>query len=138
MAGIGRTRASVRFFGEDLDPAEVSRLLGSSPTKQNRRGDVLQSGHILKQGSWRLAATESSPGDLENQIRSLLAGLTQDLSIWRGLTTIYQGDVFCGLFMEFFNEDAELSAAVMAMLAERGLRLDFDIYAPDREDQKLH
>ena len=138
MAGIGRTRASVRFFGEDMDPAEISRLLASNPTAQNRPGDVLQSGHVLKRGSWRLTATELEPGDLESQIRSLLEGLTQDLAIWRELTARYQGDVFCGLFMDFTNEGAELSAALMAMLAERGLRLDFDIYAPDRKDEKLH
>ncbi len=68
-----------------------------------------------------------------------LAGLTLDISIWRDLTTRYQGDVFCGLFMGFFNEGADLSASVLTMLAERGLRVDFDIYAPsDRQDQKLN
>jgi len=133
MAGIGRTRASVRFFGEDLDPAEISRLLASEPTNQNKRGDILQSGHVLKRGSWRLTAPEKSPGDLERQIASLLAGLTQDLSVWRELTTRYEADVFCGLFMDIYNEGVELSSSVLTMLTERGLRLDFDIYAPDQD-----
>ncbi len=138
MAGIGRTRASLRFFGEDLDPSEVSQLLGSGPTNQNRRGDATQSGHVLERGSWRLTSEDLEPGDLESQIRNLLAGLTQDLSIWRELTSRYQADVFCGLFMDFFNEGVELSASMLTMLGERGLRVDFDIYAPDRQDHKRH
>ena len=136
MAGIGRTRASIRFIGEDLDPTEISRLLTSEPTAENRRGDILHSGHVLKRGSWRLAATEFDPGDLVSQLRSVLAGLTQDLAVWRDLSARYDGDLFCGLFMHFSNEGESLSPSLLTMLSDRGLRLNFDIYAPDQPDQK--
>jgi len=47
MAGISRTRASIRVFGEDLDPGEVSALLGEQPTHQSRKGDTHPSGFVV-------------------------------------------------------------------------------------------
>ena len=138
MAGIGRTRASIRFFGDELDPAEISGLLGAEPTHSGRKGEVAPSGHVLKRGSWRLAVSERAPGDLDGQIKSLFADLTNDLSIWRDLSERYDADVFCGLFMDFFNEGAPISRTVLQLLSERGLRLDVDIYAPSEQNQPLH
>ena len=41
MAAIGRVRASLRVFGEALDPDEVSALLGRPPSRQHRKGDKI-------------------------------------------------------------------------------------------------
>lgn len=40
----------------------------------------------------------------------------------------FRADVFCGLFMEDFNEGISLSHETLQKLAERGLMIDFDIY----------
>ena len=42
MAAIGRVRASLRVFGEALDPDEVSALLGRPPSRQHRKGDKVE------------------------------------------------------------------------------------------------
>ena len=39
MAAIARVRASLRVFGDTLEPEEVSALLGHEPTRFHRKGD---------------------------------------------------------------------------------------------------
>jgi hypothetical protein len=42
LAGISRTKAALRISGDDLDPDEVSKLLGAAPTESARKGDARQ------------------------------------------------------------------------------------------------
>jgi len=42
-------------------------------------------------------------------------------------------DLFCGLFMKESSEGFSISPATLAMLGERGIELQFDIYAPINE-----
>jgi hypothetical protein len=73
------------------------------------------------------------PGDLDGQIAGLLAGTTEDLAVWQRLTSAYDADIFCGLFLEEGNEGISLSPQTLRLLGERGIKLDFDIYAPDAQ-----
>lgn len=133
MGELSETHASLRFFGDDLDPDEITRLLGKSPTKAERKGDVIRrDGAVpdltLRQGSWRLDAHSVVPGNLDAQIAELLRGSSPDLNIWRRLSAAYRGDVFCGLFLRTYNEGLSLSPTTLQSLADRGLLLDLDIY----------
>ena len=134
LAGLGRTVATLRFFGDDLDPDEISRLLGVLPTKSVRKGEVQRFPNgrevVPRRGSWRLEVADRSPGDLSSQIVELLSAVTEDLSVWSDLSLRYRGDVFCGLFMEEGNEGEELSPEAMFLMGARKLRLDLDIYGP--------
>jgi hypothetical protein len=126
MAGLGRTRLALRFFGEDLDPQVVGQVLGADATAAAVKGETRTDG-------WRLRIADRAPGDLEGQLRELFASLTPDLDAWRTLSARYGGNVFCGLFMDGGNEGMSFTPATLAMLADRGLRLDLDIYdAPER------
>ena len=68
--------------------------------------------------------------DLGAQIEWILARLPSDLAVWSQLTSRYKTDMFCGLFLERSNHGVSLQPATMAKLAERGIQLGFDIYAP--------
>lgn len=129
-ARIGRTVASLRFFGEDLQPEEVTRLLGVAPTQSQLKGDVSPSGHVRPVGGWWLRVEEREPGDLEDQIVALFSELTDDPQVWADLNARYRGDVFCGLFMDTTNEGLELKPETLLMIGQRGLRLGLDIYDP--------
>lgn len=134
MGPFTETRATLRFHGSDLDPDEVTRLLGKAPTDTGRKGDLLRPDRpdrIAKQGRWRLEAPDSISGNLEAQITEILAGATKDLSIWQALSVAYRGNIFCGLFLNSQNEGLSLSPSVLFALAERGLALDLDIYGHD-------
>jgi len=133
MAVLSGSAASLRFFGDDLDPDELTRLLGCQPTKSERKGqeivgNVTGKNRTARSGGWRLRAERREPGDFDAQISEILDQLTDDMSIWQNLTSRFQADVFCGLFMEEGNGGISLSNETLRRLAERGLTIDFDIY----------
>jgi hypothetical protein len=99
MATIARSVATLRIIG-DLDPGEVTRLLGSSPSESQTKGEELRgkSGHprVAKFGAWRVHASETSPADLDVQVKEILSRLTSDLAAWKELSTRFDIDLFWG------------------------------------------
>jgi hypothetical protein len=89
---------------------------------------------VARTGTWRLVAGKRMPGDLDGQIAELLAGLSDDLSIWADLTARFEADVFCGLFMRGGNEGLCLSAKTLQDLGSRNLPLNLDIYDAGTRD----
>ncbi len=79
MAQLNETVATLRFFGDKLDPDELTRLLGSAPTKGAKKGGVWHTRNgtekIAKSGFWRLETADRSPGDLDTQIAELFKNL---------------------------------------------------------------
>lgn len=139
MAHLARSVASLRIFGDDLQPEEISRLLGCAPTKAWPKGHahVSKSGRefVKKSGGWLLHASDTEPENLDGQVSELVAKLTSDLGIWAGLAQRFQVDLFCGWFMEGSNEGVSVSTATMGALAERGIELSLDIYGPDEKSE---
>ncbi|MDG2527461.1 DUF4279 domain-containing protein [Caulobacter endophyticus] len=135
MSQLHQTAATLRFFGEDLDPDEITILLKGPPTQSCRKGDErpLHGGGTARErrGSWRRTVDRRSPGDLDAQIEELLADLTQDMTVWKALSDRYQADMFCGLFLREGAEGLALAPATLLTLGLRGLKLDLDIYGPE-------
>jgi hypothetical protein len=137
MAKIHETTMTLRFFGDDLDPNEITSRLGCQPTVGAKIGEVWTTVRgtekIARTGTWRLNANKRQPGDLNAHVAELLAPLNDDLSVWRDLTARFKADVFCGIWMTQSNEGTSLSAESMMNLGARGLPLEFDIYDPSPE-----
>lgn len=135
MIHQGRTVASLRFFGETLDPDEITRLLGKLPSDAERKGDVVgpRKNRVARQGSWRLNAVDREPGDLAAQVDEILAGTTTDLAIWKQLAQTHQVDLFCGVFLTSSNEEVRVAPAALSKLGERDIQLSLDIYAAVEE-----
>ncbi|NHF67530.1 DUF4279 domain-containing protein [Xanthomonas hortorum] len=136
MGALEYSVATLRFFGDDLVPDEISALLLGSPTASKHKGQELKSKSgvvsIAKTGSWRLTSTRREPEDLEAQIFEILDQLTQDLSVWAHLSNRYEPDLFCGIFMAGRNDGLPLSAKALLALGQRGISLGLDIYDPTR------
>ena len=134
MTELHKTAASLRFFGDDLDPDEVTVRLGAKPTVGVRKGGTWRTlvgvEKTASKGQWRMTVERRSPGDLDGQLEELLAPLTTDLAVWRDLSGRFQADVFCGLFLNEFNEGISLSPRTLEALGLRGLSLDMDVYGP--------
>lgn len=130
MTVIHETTATLRFFGLELDPDEITRRLGKSPSAGVIKGEILPSRieRVARTGSWILKVRDQKPGNLDDQIDELLRPLSNDLSIWQDLTVRFQADVFCGMFMHEGNEGITLMAETMIKLGSRNLFLHFDIY----------
>jgi hypothetical protein len=126
---MGRTTACLRFYGEQLDPDEITRLLGKKPSAVHYKGDVVGSRkRILPHSSWRLEADVREPGDLPAQIEEIFSGATSDLSVWRQLARRYRTDLFCGVFLYATNEEFYVPPDALLMLGERGVQLSLDVY----------
>lgn len=139
MAHLDRSVAALRISGDDLDPTEITEALGREATRSQRKGDVLtgkKSGisRTVKFGMWLLQASDREPGDLDGQIVELFDQLSPSLEVWSSIGTLYQMDLFCGLFMRVSNEGTELSAASLIALGQRGIQLSLDIYSPTIEE----
>jgi hypothetical protein len=129
--------ATLRISGDDLVPEAISALLGFDPTGSHLNGqtDVLSSGavRVRKTGLWSISTKHSRPANFDGQVAELLGQLTDDLTVWRGLSDRYDIDLFCGWFMGDSNAGIEIGVATLKKLAQRGIRIDLDIYAPSSE-----
>lgn len=141
MADIGRSMVSLRIAGRELDPDVLSRRLGHPPTAAARMGDSYTTRRgvirVVREGYWRLESGEPDAIPLDTKIRDLLDSLTQDIQTWRDLAGQYHIDLFCGLFMDAWNEGLTLTRGVVQLLAERQIPIGFDIYAPVDSDTAI-
>ena len=134
MSDISKTKVSLRIFGQDLIPEEITALLGCLPTQSAKVGDVdprqMPSSRIVKEGFWRLEFDKENILPLEKKVDLLLNELTNDLKSWETITLKFKAEIFCGLFLNNFNEGFMLSPKLTKKLSDRNLEIGFDIYLP--------
>jgi hypothetical protein len=137
MAALAKSKASLRVFGDNLSPQEVTESLGCPPTEAWLKGDVRQfeSGRtvVRKTGAWLLEATESEPAAFDAQVSEILHKTTPDLMVWATLNKKYEIDLFCGWFMNESNEGVSVTPETLRKLGERGIELSLDIYGAGDE-----
>ncbi len=133
MAAIARVRASLRVFGDALEPDEVSALLGHEPTRCHRKGEKCgpHRGSIEPTGAWILDSRMPERAEVEDHVESILGLLTSDTDEWASLTDRFSASVLCSLFLDQYNEGFELSPRLCKALASRGLVIAFDLYSGD-------
>src|SRR5689334_883760 len=99
MPALDHTAASLRIFGDDLDPLEITRLLGHEPSSAERKGQEIvgkstRAIRVARTGSWYLVAERRAPGDLDAQIVEILSKLSSDLGVWQQLAERFRIDLF--------------------------------------------
>ena len=139
MPELHQSAASLRIVGDSLVPDEITAQLGCEPTSSGAKGEVVPARanrreRKMRSGAWMLNAEDASPGNIDGQAMEILGKLTQDLEVWRSLSSQFKIDLFCGLFMKVGDEGFELSADTMSELGSRGIKLDLCLYGPIRED----
>jgi len=136
MPAISRALATLRVIGDDLDPIEISHLLGRQSTRSHRKGEDLRKPkakipNVARSGLWALEAKARAPGNINQQIEELLTSVTTNLSVWDALANRYKLSVFCAWFMEGGNEGEDISADTLRALSDRRISLSLDVYGPD-------
>lgn len=137
MSGLSSSSASLRCVG--VDPAEVTAALGRPPSKSRTMGEpVVLNGKVMRsaQGGaliatidiWLYRAALREPQDVDGQIEEICAALTGDLSVWRALGAQGRLELCVGLSMRERNGGMSIASRSLALLAERGVMLDLDIY----------
>ena len=136
MDNLQRAIVTLLLHGDDLIPEEITAILGAQPTLGVRRGDefVGHQGSLItaKTGRWDVSTGWHEPPCIDEMICEVLHSLTDGVQIWRDLMTRIDGYVSVGLY---FHEDSwtggiTLEPQTLRLLGDRGLALDFDMYAP--------
>lgn len=121
----------------DLDPAEVSRLLGAEASFSYAKGDPRPSKSATKpyeSGMWGVNVPDASPENFDLQITNLFEPLSSDLSIWQGLAERYKLELFAGAFLQEESEGFTLSVEAMRLLVDRGVKFSVDIYTASSDE----
>lgn len=134
MAKADRSSATFRIFGDDLNPDEISKLLGCEPTQSQTKGQVFTAKSSDKQrtaktGMWQLSATECEPENLDAQIKEIFQKLPDDEDFWNQLAARYGLDIFCGVFVNVSNGVTWIAPESLQILSSRKVILKLDIYA---------
>lgn len=141
MARVTKSSVALRISGDDLDPDEITKLLGPSPKTSKRKGDKTvspKSGRewVAKTGIWMLEAEDREPEDIDGQIEELLKQLTEEIGVWEKIADQFKVVLVCGLFMEEANEGMSLSSRSLLELGKRRIELWFDIYGGSDEQRE--
>jgi len=138
MGILQKSAALLGFYGEDLDPDEITARLGTQPTTAVRKGEIWLTRRgaekMARTGSWRLEVDDCKPEDLDGQITRLLSPMSNDFEAWRAFSARYRGRIFAGLFLSSGAEGLSLQPGTLQMMGERGLTLDLDIYGCEVPD----
>lgn len=136
MPLLNHVRVSLRIVGDDVDPDEITQLLGREPDFGLRKGQTVVSNtgkeRVERRGRWIIQSERRDPSDPNTQLRELLESTTSDVEVWKSITAQHHVDIFCGLFMLAENEGLVLSPETIKMIGDRGIPLWFDVYAPER------
>ncbi|MEL6505679.1 MAG: DUF4279 domain-containing protein [Pseudomonadota bacterium] len=129
-------RTSLRILGDDLDPDEITRNVGCSPSRSCRMGEpwITPGGTPLacRTGSWILDA----PGNLDCPIDDLLDMQALWLlskchghrDFWTEISKKYEVHLFIGIFLGEKTNAFFLGPKTMNSLSEIGIGLDFHLY----------
>lgn len=136
---IDRVKISLRVAGDDLDPDEVTEVMGVEPTFAARKGEMVDVlGGLRKQptGLWVLDLGDSPEWELADGISTLLDRMPDAPELWADLADRYKIDLFCGAFLRATNRGFELPKELIRRMADRRLVFSVDIYcgAPDEPD----
>ena len=132
---VDEYQLTLRVSSDDLEPEDISTLLGIEPTSARRMGDLVgeprEGGPTARTGSWHLKTPAEPGAGFEGLVTALLNRLPADQSVWAALRENCKVDLFCGVFLRNWNRGMTLSPEMMNELSRRGIELGLDIYAPN-------
>lgn len=123
MGELRNITISFRIISNTHTIDDVTRIIGVEPTgnKVFRRGDTTKT-------IWYVEETSNQEQSIDTRIRSLVASVTAARDTWPKETTHWRKELFCGLFLETWNEGCTLSSATLQLLVQDNIDLSFDIY----------
>ena len=145
MAGAGRatlrathTIGTFRVLGDDLDPPEVTRILGLTPTHAHRKGDA-HGRFRRRSGFWGIDSRVPRSGTVAQHCTELLAPLVNRADAIRELQ---RRAWFVGIHVSTFLGADRVSAPirvdpdVSSRAAALGITIDVDVYPSGRPQSR--
>src|SRR5215207_3604280 len=133
---LQRASVTLLIHDDDLVPEELTALLGREPEIGVRKGETFVAHHgrvmTARTGKSILGTGYREPPCIDAQITELLGSLPESLDVWSDLTARFDCYVTVGVYFadDSWTGGIVLEAQSLRMLGERGLGMDFDMYAP--------
>lgn len=122
---------SFRIISHANTADDITTLLGIEPTGYK----TIHAENRLKT-IWYLEEGANDEVSLDKRIRSLVTKVITTRETWPDEINQWNKEVFCGLFLDRWNEGFLLSAATLHLLAVNTIDLSFDIYdSPTKVDR---
>jgi hypothetical protein len=136
---IDAAALSLNIYGDDLDPDEITGLLGVAADAQSTpRGQHATGQPGFPDGCWTHKVESAGPGNPADQaLAGLLDRLPSDPSLWACLVQSYQIQIFFPVGFMDCNKGFGLSALNVQRVAALGLGLEFGLYAHDKMPPEL-
>ena len=133
--------ASLSIVGDDLEPDEVSRLLGCEPDDSHRVGDRVSSRSttLRKNGAWSIQDDCLPTESLSTKIEAVLDRISVDPLAWQAARGRFDAILFCGIFLnqpDKLGEMVTLPEALLRRVSDLGLRLELDVWPPAGEEPR--
>ena len=122
---------TLAIYGEDLDPDEITGLLGVRPTESHRRGDRPKpdSRFPFRQGAWFLECRRMARVSPDDLTKAVLDQLPTDPQRWRSIQERFSIRLVYGLHFSGWNKGFELPRELVARIGAIGASMGFDLYA---------
>ena len=126
------SRASLRIFGDTLQPEEIGSALGLQATHTHLKGELLSPKHttVRRESGWLIQSPLSERSDMVDHLKWLLDSLEPKRDVVRELSRRYRIDLFCGFSSGSGQGGFTLDSATLARIAELGVPLALDLYPP--------
>lgn len=129
---------SLTITSDDLQPGEITALLGIQPTSHHLRGDAFgKRGHIYKFGQWNYSTCRldfRSGKSCEKEFDDFVRSLPDDAAVWERIASQHEAQVFIVLWMRTWNREFDISTFALGELARRRLRLHIDTYLESEDE----
>lgn len=129
---------TIRFFGDELNPDELTKLLECEPSEAYKKGHIVTptiKPRTIKTGTWFLSVERNPDQTLEEIISELLEKLTNDLEVWKKMSKRFEISIYCGAWIKGWNRDVWFSSGLLTKIAERNLSIGLAIYC-DGDDEE--
>ena len=129
---------ALRFFGDDLEPDEITAVLGIQPTESHRRGDIrrTRSGRAIgewREGAWLYKEKSDDVESIEEALASFVQKLSESKEKIRSISCRPDVSLADISSAEFGNSDRQfpsigLNLNLLEALAEMGLEFGWTFY----------
>jgi Domain of unknown function (DUF4279) len=129
---------AIEITGDDLEPDEITSLLGVSPTQQQAKGKLVSNpngrrSRMGRFGRWslQLQPSETDEWDVAEATKLLISKVPADHGVWKSISSRARVRLNVGLSLETFNQGLSIDPILLRLLADREMQLDIGIYAGD-------
>ena len=133
---VDEFHVTLYVHGEDLDPEEITRLLGTRPDESHKRGEpryAWRSDQEWPSGHWAIDIRSGAPDEIRTAIGEVLDRVNNPDAL-RELTPRYTVRLSVGVFLDAPNRGFDLPASLVERIAKSGIELSFDIYVQAADD----